>query len=101
MRVCLLDVIASDKNNPGLGGVATSLRRDVHRCRQNEVESGAMAGLAGRPDPATVALDEVLHDGKSKAGAALLARAGLVHAVEALEDSFEGFRRVCPGRRPG
>ena len=50
-----------------------------------------MPGLAGGPDPATVALDEMLDNGKAKTGAALLARAGLVHAVEALEDPFEGL----------
>ena len=33
----------------------------------------------------------MFHDGKSKAGAALLARAGFVHAVKPFENSFEGF----------
>ena len=63
--------------------------------REGEIESGAVAGFAGRPDPAAVALDDVLDNGESEAGAALLARAGLVHAVEALENAFEGFRRYA------
>ena len=60
---------------------------------EGKIEGRAAPGLAGRPDSAAVALDEVLDDGEPKARAALLARAGLVHAIEALEDSFKGFRR--------
>jgi hypothetical protein len=52
-----------------------------------------MARIARRPNPASLAVNQVLHYGQAKAGAALFARPGLVHAVEALKDAFEGLRR--------
>ena len=40
-----------------------------------------------------MALDEVLNDGETEPRPALLARAGLVNAIKALENTFDGLRR--------
>ena len=56
---------------------------------KREVESGAGAELAFRPDAAPMGLHDVLHDGQAQAGAAGLARARLVDAIEALEDALQ------------
>ena len=60
---------------------------------EGEIEGCAATDLAGRPDSAAVVLNNMLDDGEAKSRAALLARARLVHSVEPLKDSFEGFRR--------
>lgn len=60
---------------------------------EGKIEGRATARVAGRANYAAVVLNNVFNDGESKPRPALLARAGLVHAIEALEDSFEGFRR--------
>jgi hypothetical protein len=53
--------------------------------RQHQAEAGALAGLRSRTiDLAAVALHHVLDDRQPQAGAAGLARAAAVHAVEAL-----------------
>src|SRR5262245_58538511 len=59
---------------------------------EGEVEGGAFAGFTFGPDFAAVALDNVFDDGETEAGAALFTRAGFVHAIEAFEDAFQGFR---------
>ena len=38
---------------------------------KGEIESGALAGLAGRPDASAVGLDKMLNNGQSKARATL------------------------------
>src|ERR1043166_8312291 len=58
---------------------------------EGEVKGGAVAEFARSPDTTTLSLHEVFDDGQAEAGAALLARAGLVHAIKAREDAFEGF----------
>src|SRR5690349_6559028 len=59
--------------------------------RQREIESGARARLAFGPDFSAVTLDDVLHDGQSEAGAALLAGARFVDAIKTLEDALQSF----------
>ena len=56
---------------------------------QREVEVSAVAQFAFGPDASAVGLDDVLDDGQAQAGAAGLAGAGFVNAVEALEDAVE------------
>src|SRR5947209_4941924 len=55
------------------------------------MEGRAFARFAHGPDTPAVALDDVFYDGKPEAGAALLARAGFIHAIKPLEYSFERF----------
>src|ERR1039458_259308 len=56
---------------------------------QREVEGCAGAEFAFGPDAAAVGQDDVLDDGQAEAGAAGLAGACFVDAVEALEDAIE------------
>src|SRR2546421_12603406 len=60
---------------------------------KREIEGGAVAELAFGPDPPALACDQMFHNGKTKAGAALFARAGFIHAIESLENAFQ-----CIGR---
>ena len=55
------------------------------------MEGTAVAKFAADARFAAVALDDVFDDGEAEAGAALIARAGFVHAVEAFIDAFKGF----------
>ena len=55
---------------------------------QREEKCRALAGFAFHPDLAAVRLDDVLHNRKAEAGAALLARPRLVHAIKPLECAF-------------
>src|SRR6185295_17959120 len=61
---------------------------DWSRHGQCEEERGALPDLAFHPDLAVVRLHDVFDDGESKPGAALLARARLVHAIEPFEDAL-------------
>src|SRR5262249_44274206 len=54
---------------------------------QRGAESRALAGRALHPDLVATRLDQVLHDREPQPGAALLARAPAIDAVEALEDA--------------
>ena len=58
---------------------------------QREVEGGAAAQFAFCPDASAVGQDDVLDDGQTEAGAARLARARFINAIEALEDAGEVF----------
>src|SRR5450759_2081305 len=87
---------------PGLHRAITSLSAPTLQQRllegarglgQSEIEGCAATDLAGRPYSATVGLNDVLDDGEAESRAALFARARLIDAIEALKDSFEGFRR--------
>src|ERR1039457_6460650 len=89
---------------PGLHRAITSLSAPTLQQRlfegarglgQGEIEGRAVTDLAGRPDSTAVGLNDVLDDGEAESRAALFARARLIHAVEALKDSFEGFRRYA------
>src|SRR5690606_19420128 len=60
---------------------------------QRDPKARALPQLARHPDAATVRLDQVLDDGETKAGAAEIARAPLVHPVEALEHTTEVLLR--------
>src|ERR1035437_9144951 len=62
---------------------------------EGEKEGGAAAELAGRPNSATVALNEMLNDGEAKSRAALFPGARFVHAIETLKDPLQGFRRYA------
>src|SRR5258708_11588414 len=55
--------------------------------RQRHREGRALAGRALDVEAAAVAVDDVLDDGEAQPGAAQLARAGGVDAVEALGES--------------
>src|SRR5437867_9627187 len=61
--------------------------------RDGEAEHAALAGRAAHPDLAAVERDDVLDDRQPQAGSALLARAGLVDSIEALEDPGLVFGR--------
>src|SRR5712691_7100670 len=54
---------------------------------QGDAHRGAPLDLALDVELATVRGDEMLDDGQAEAGAAQLARTGLVHAIEALGDA--------------
>src|SRR6516164_3054300 len=53
--------------------------------RERESKRGALAGLRLDPDSAPVHLDDALRYGESQAGAALLARDGIVRLLELLK----------------
>ena len=55
--------------------------------RDGEKESAAVAEFAFDPDLAAVGLDDVFDDGEAEAGAALVAGAGAIDAIEAFEDA--------------
>ena len=93
-------------------GVSPGLRRVLHATSPGAVtrsgRDGHVAVTAGpetpprsscrdrrrsRPNAAAVRLDEVLHDRQAEPGPALGARAAGVHAIEALEDPRQVFRR--------
>ena len=57
--------------------------------RKLDAERGALVGLAFDADVAAEGLGEVLDDGEAEAGAAELAGAGFIDAVEPLEDAGE------------
>src|SRR5207253_2477969 len=59
--------------------------------RECEKESCALAQFAPGPDPSSVGLNDVFDDRQAEAGPALFARACLVHAIKALENSFQRF----------
>ena len=70
--------------------------------RKAETECRAYFQFTLYPNPAAVALDDVLYDGKAKAGAPQLSGAILVHAVEALKYAVQVLSRytdscVCNG----
>ena len=65
------------------------LSRQYGRQGQGEVEGLAGAEFAFGPDAAAVGQDDVLDDGQAEAGAARLAGARFVDAIEALEDAIE------------
>ena len=73
------------------GGTARGGRR-----HEADGEARALARLALDVDGAAHQLDQVLHDGEAQAGAAELAGAAGVDAVEALEDARRGARARCP-----
>jgi hypothetical protein len=55
------------------------------------VERSAAAQFAFSPYASAVGQHDVLDDGETKAGASGLARAGFIHAIEALEDALKMF----------
>ncbi len=56
---------------------------------QHDVEGGADADVALRPDGAAVLLDDAAADGQAEAGAAFLAGVGGFYLLEAVEDAVE------------
>src|SRR5271157_5558418 len=60
--------------------------------RQGYGERGARPRIVGELDSAVVGLGDPFHDGEAQAEAAVLAGAGLVGAVEAVENVGGGFR---------
>ena len=75
--------------------------RAVHphtRRREHESERRPFSGLAGDVEFATVALDHVLNDRQAEAGAARLARAAAIDAVETLGQAREMFACDAPSR---
>ena len=63
-----------------------------------EMELRAFTHFTVDPDAAAVNFNEVLGDGKAKAGAAGFARAGCIHAVETFEDAWlVGLRNANTG----
>src|SRR4051812_2479865 len=60
---------------------------------QGEAEDGLLWRLALGAQLASVGEHDVLGDGEAEAGAARLARTGLVHAVEALEEARQVLGR--------
>src|SRR5687767_9527237 len=63
------------------------------RFGDGEKESAALAEFALYPDFAAVGLDDVFDDGEAEAGAALVAGAGAIDAVETFEDAALRFGR--------
>ena len=64
------------------------LRSTILLCsRQREQEAGAVVQLALGADRAAVRQHDVFGDGQAKAGASRFARAGFIHAIEALEQA--------------
>ena len=63
--------------------------------RKSNGKAGTTSQAALDRDGAVHLFDGVLHDGKAQAGATHLTGAGLVDAVEALEDAREIFRRYA------
>src|SRR5438876_12399719 len=59
---------------------------------QRKKEGGSVAETALNPYPATVGLDNVFDNRQTQAGASLLTRTRLVHAVKTLEDAMDCFR---------
>src|SRR3954464_4213071 len=74
---------------PDAGGTSRSLCGfpDVGGAdRHGDLEGRALADLGGDGDRAAVQLDDLARDREAKAGAALLARAGVVDLLELVED---------------
>ena len=87
----------SEKLPPEKRLVSGSVRFEL-RARQPDGEDGALPRLALERHPAAVEDGDMLHDGEAETGAAVLAGAPLLDAVEALKDAAPALLRDADAR---